>query len=66
MFLTAVLKAHTDKAGENLLGSNMQTEPAAAPDTDTDHIPARLKAALAVPAQDRMVQLPSTHRARWI
>ncbi|MEJ1965393.1 MAG: hypothetical protein WDO56_29175 [Gammaproteobacteria bacterium] len=66
MFLTAVLNAHTDKAVENLNGSNQQIEPDAAPDTDTDHIPSKLKAALAVPAKDRTVELPSIHRSRWV
>lgn len=66
MFLSAVLKAHTDKAVENLNGSDPQIEPDAAPDNDTDHIPSKLKATLAVPAKDRTIELPSIHRSRWV
>ncbi len=66
MFLTAVLNAHTDKALENPPATNQQTDPTQSHDPDADHIPARLKAALALPAEDRMLQLPSIHRSRWV
>ena len=66
MFLTAVLSGHTDKAGQTLPAANQQTEALASPDTDSDHIPAALKAALARPADDRIQPLPSIHRSRWV
>ena len=66
MFLTAVLNAHTDKAGQTLPAANQQTKAPASPDTDSDHLPAALKAALARPVEDRVLQLPSIHRSRWV
>ena len=61
MFLTAVLQAHTDSL------PHTDDDTRASPETDdTVQLPARLKEALAVPLQDRLLPLPSTHRARWV
>jgi hypothetical protein len=66
MFLTAVLKAHTDQAGADLPAVTRQTESNESPDADSDHMPARLKADLARTAEERVLQLPSIHRSRWV
>jgi hypothetical protein len=66
MFLTAVLNAHTDQAGADLPAANRKTESDDASGADSDHIPARLKADLARAAEERVLQLPSIHRSRWI
>ena len=70
MFLSAVLQAHTERAADTLHRSNQQSEPVTskAPGTDAgdDHLPASLKAALAVPPEHRTVELPSIHRSRWV
>ena len=66
MFLTAVLNAHTDRSVESLPGANQATEADRSTTADTDHIPARLNAVLAIPAEDRTIALPSTHRSRWV
>jgi hypothetical protein len=60
MFLSAVLQAHTDS-----LPQTDRPEPTSQAD-DTVELPARLKEALTVPAQERRQPLPSVHRSRWI
>jgi hypothetical protein len=66
MFLTAVLKAHTDQTGADLPAVTRQTESNESHDADSDHIPVRLKADLARAAEERVLQLPSIHRSRWV